>query len=186
MKTAPLPVDLSVHALPRAPRHREDVARTKAGERGRAPRPAPACCRERWSSPSERPPADGSDARAGAPSCSRGKLLLGRRARNSRSWSRASCPAPAWGSPAESTQGPRAGWHRLRTGTGSNLLLGFLAETGLLSLGYTHAFRAQSMPEELRAGRPGLALSPRSVLQSHRSLPCSELKAVSDKAAELP
>lgn len=62
----------------------------------------------------------------------------------------------------QSTQRPPAGWHRLSTGTGSNLLLGFLADTAwnAHSLGSRHAFRAQSVPQELGAGQPGLALSP--------------------------
>lgn len=92
--------------------------------------------------------------------------------------------------PCREHAGTPGGWHELNGGTGNNLL-GYrlpywgqhCIERALFGL-HTRFSSTRCLPEELRAGQPGLASSSQSVLQSPRSLLHTELKAASDKAAE--
>lgn len=90
MKTASLPVDLLTHLLARTPRcsawhTAQGECHTHIESKAEASPPRLLCrlsafCRERLSGPSHALRPDGSSGRTRGAACSRGKLLLGRRA----------------------------------------------------------------------------------------------------------
>lgn len=176
---------------PRTPGGRawQDVTGTEAWEQGRGvpgTSPSPAPCPEppalsTAAAPACAPVSDGSDGT----DLQRGKLL----------WEEGPCPTHSLmlqlSIPLSSCLLQPCGEH---AGTPRRLTQGqcrhreqsscwLWSRTALLGL-HTRFLSTQPGPEELTAGQPGLPSSPQSVLQSFCSLLHSELKAVSDKAAE--